>query len=251
LKTIVAILSAIPKRFQLLVYRGMYNDLKNLMSINQHGFMKNRSTLMNLLKYASFVLNSIEDGNQFDSFYTDFSKAFDRVRHQLLLKEMIVCIALARCMWLGSYLSGRIQKIRIGDAVSKGNKVTSGVPQGNHQGPLSFIWFVNRISEIFDYVRVLFYANHMKLFLPVSGFQDCLKIQSDMNKLTKWCDRNSLLLNVGKCKTNITFVRSRQPVEFTYMLGGTVLDWMNSINDTGVIMDEIMTFSEHVDVMVA
>jgi hypothetical protein len=60
----------------------MYNDLKNLMSINQHGFMKNRSTITNLLEYASFVLNSIEDGNQVDSVYTDFSKAFDRVRHR-------------------------------------------------------------------------------------------------------------------------------------------------------------------------
>jgi hypothetical protein len=50
----VAILSAIPKRFELLVYRGMYSDLKNLMSINQHGFMKNRSTIPNILEYASF-----------------------------------------------------------------------------------------------------------------------------------------------------------------------------------------------------
>jgi hypothetical protein len=98
------------------------------------------------------------------------------VRHQLLLNEMSVAIEPARCMWLGSYLSGRIQKIRIGDAVSKDIKVTSGVPQGSHLGPLCFIWFVNRISEIFDYVRVLFYADNMKLFLPVSGFQDCLKI---------------------------------------------------------------------------
>jgi hypothetical protein len=38
--------------------------------------------------YASFVLNSIKDGNQVDSIYMDFSKAFDRVRHQLLLNEM-------------------------------------------------------------------------------------------------------------------------------------------------------------------
>jgi hypothetical protein len=86
----VAILSAIPKRFELLVYRRMQNDLKNLMSINQHGFMKKRSTITNLLKYASFVLNSIEDDNQVDSIYKDFSKAFDRVRHQLLLNEMHV-----------------------------------------------------------------------------------------------------------------------------------------------------------------
>jgi hypothetical protein len=86
----VAILSAIPKHFELLVYREMYNDLKNLVSINQHGFIKNQSTITNLLEYASFVLNSIEDGNQVDSSYTDFSKAFDRVRHQLLLNEISV-----------------------------------------------------------------------------------------------------------------------------------------------------------------
>jgi hypothetical protein len=116
--------------------------------------------------------------------YTDFSKAFDRVRHLLLLDKMSVGIEPARCMWLGSYLSG-IHKIRIDDAVSKIIKVTSGVPQGSHLGPLCFIWFVYRISEIFDYVRVLFHADDMKLFLPVSGLQDYLKIQSDLNKLSE------------------------------------------------------------------
>jgi hypothetical protein len=63
------------------------------MSINQHDFMKNQSTITNLLEYASFVLNSIEDGNQIDSIYTDFSKAFDRVRHQLMLNG---------CLWVSS-----------------------------------------------------------------------------------------------------------------------------------------------------
>jgi hypothetical protein len=53
----------------------LYNDLKNLMSINQYGFIENRSTITNLLVNASFVLNSIEDGNQVNSIYTNFSKA--------------------------------------------------------------------------------------------------------------------------------------------------------------------------------
>jgi hypothetical protein len=134
------------KRFELLVYRTLYEDLKNLISVNQHGFMKNRSTVTNLLEFASFVLNSIEDGWQVDSVYTDFLKAFDRVRHQLLLEKMSVGIEPDRCLWLRSYLTGRIQSIRIGGAVSKDIRVTSGVPQGSHLGPLCFIWFVNRIS---------------------------------------------------------------------------------------------------------
>jgi hypothetical protein len=40
-------------------------------------------------------------------------------------------------------------------------------------------------------------------------------------------------------------------MEFSYMLDGTVLDRISSINDLEVIMDEKITFSEHVDVMVA
>jgi hypothetical protein len=77
----------------------------------------------------------------------------------------------AKCIWLRSYLLGRIQKIRIGDAVSKDIKVTLGVSQGSHLGRLCVIWFVNRISEIFDYVRVLFYADEKSVdFRTVSTF---------------------------------------------------------------------------------
>jgi hypothetical protein len=108
---------------------------------------------------------------------------------------------------------------------------------------ICFIWFVKRISEIFDYVRVLFCADDMKLFLPVSGFQDNLKTHSDVNKLSEWCDRNSLLLNVGKCKT-ITFARSRHRVEFSYMHRARS-------GELHKRMDDKITFSEQVDVMVA
>jgi hypothetical protein len=132
----VAILSAIPKRFELLVCRTMYEDLKNLIFVSQHSFRKNRSTVTNLLEYASFVLNSIDEGWQ-----VGFSS--DRVCHQLLLEEISVGIERTRCIWLRSYLRGRFQRIKIGDAASKDIRVTSGVPQRSHLGPLCFIWFVN------------------------------------------------------------------------------------------------------------
>jgi hypothetical protein len=93
----------------------------------------------NLLEYASFVLNSIEEGWQVDSIYTDFSEAFDQVHHQLLLEEMSVGIIPARCLWLRSYLTGRIQRIRIGDAIFNNIRVSAGVPQWSHLGPLCFI----------------------------------------------------------------------------------------------------------------
>jgi hypothetical protein len=134
------------------------------------------------------------------------------------LRPLIKCVNI--CSWIkcrlmlshpvvsgwGSYFSGRIQRVRMGDCVSRDILVTSGVSQGSHLRPLCFIWVVNEISRIFGHVRVLFYADDMKLFLLVRGFQDCLKIQSDLNRLAEWCEANALELNVGNCKS-ITFSR--------------------------------------------
>jgi hypothetical protein len=131
------------------------------------------------------LLNSIEEGWQVDSVYTDFPKVFDRVRHQLLPEEMCVGIEPTRSLWLRSYLTGRFQRIRIGDAVSKDIRETSRVSQGSHLGPLSFIWFVNRKSVVFD--------------LPIRASQDCIKIQLDLNKLSKWCEKN-ILENTLSCR---------------------------------------------------
>jgi hypothetical protein len=76
-----------------------------------------------------------------------------------------------------------------------------------------------------------FNADDMKLFLHVRGFRDCLKIQSDLNRLIDWCASNSLELNVSKCKS-ITFSRLRHLVEFSYILEGTILDRVNSITES-------------------
>jgi hypothetical protein len=142
-----------------------------------------------------------------DSIYWDFSKAFVKVRHRLFLNKMSTNIEPSRCQWLDSYFSGKIQRVRIGDCVSRDILVTLGVPQGRHLAiwvSLCFIWFVNEISRICRHVRVLFYADDMKLSLLVRRFRDCLKIQNNLSRLAEWCEANTLELNVGKCKS-ITF----------------------------------------------
>jgi hypothetical protein len=72
--------------------------------------------------------------------YTDFSKAFDKVRHCLLLDKMSANILSARCLWLGSYFSGSTVCVS-GDIL-----VTSDVPQKSHLELLYFIWFVNELA---------------------------------------------------------------------------------------------------------
>jgi hypothetical protein len=67
----IAILSTVGKLVELLVKRHMYEDLKCQLEDFQHGFVKGRPTVSNLLEYSSFVLKSIEGGCQLDCLLLD------------------------------------------------------------------------------------------------------------------------------------------------------------------------------------
>lgn len=84
----IAIISSIPKLFEKLVLDVMELTVISRLNDEKHGFVKGRSTVTNLVLYSSFLVNGIEGGGQVDSIYTDFSRAFDRVNHHLLLLKL-------------------------------------------------------------------------------------------------------------------------------------------------------------------
>jgi hypothetical protein len=90
-------------------------------------------------------------------------RSIECIRVRLLLEKMSTDVEPSRCQCLGSYFSGRIQRVKMGDCVSKDILVTAGFPQG----PFCFTSIVNEISRIFRHMRVLFCADDMKLCLPV------------------------------------------------------------------------------------
>jgi hypothetical protein len=59
--------------------------IKNKLFSNcQHGFIKNRSTVTQLLKVLDKWTELLELGGQIDVIYTDLEKAFDKVPHKFL-----------------------------------------------------------------------------------------------------------------------------------------------------------------------
>ena len=59
-----------------------------LLSEDQHGFRRKKSTGSNLLEHHQRIVDAMERGETVDAIYIDLSRAFDRVSHTRLIEKL-------------------------------------------------------------------------------------------------------------------------------------------------------------------
>ena len=86
----VSLTSVVCKLLETLIRDHMVEFLVNhkLINASQHGFLKARSCLTNLLCFLEEIIKWVDDGSPVDVVYLDFQKAFDKVSHQRLLLKL-------------------------------------------------------------------------------------------------------------------------------------------------------------------
>lgn len=212
--------------------------------------MSGRSTATNLGILTNYCLHNMEKRLQIDCVYTDFSKAFDRVQHNVLLKKLeLFGFHSSILSWIGSYLINRKQYVKIGSVCSKVILNYSGVPQGSHIGPLLFLLFINDLPSVVLTSKCLLYADDLKIFSSVNSVSDALRLQNDLNRINDWCSLNGLYFNINKCSV-ISFNRIKFPIVFDYSIRRTVLKRVTDQKDLGVIFDAELNFSLHMDYII-
>lgn len=248
----ISLLPIAGKVLERCVHHSIFNIIRNDINEHQHGFVPQKSTTSQLVEFYDLVFNKIDNKSQCDIIFLDLSKAFDSVPHDLLLaklKTFGICNKLHA--WFTDYLHGRQQKVVIQGCSSVYKPVMSGVPQGSILGPLLFNLYINDLHSCIEnnQLKLYLYADDSKLLHYISNQQDCIELQNALDSLLNWSLTWGLRFNPDKC-TVMTVSRSRVKIMYDYKIRGQKLNRVTKCMDLGILVNENLSWDEHISMMV-
>ena len=175
-----------------------------------------------------------------ETVFTDFSKAFDRVDHGILLMKLFKNgVGRNLIKFLKSYLSNRSQSVKVKSELSDPKPVTSGVPHGSILVPLFFLFFVKDLPSLCQNVTLLLFADDAK-FISLGLTKE--EFQNDLIVIYKWTVQNNMPFNVDK-STPVSFTKSSNNICFN----NAEIKLVDTQKDLGVVISNDMSWNLHID----
>lgn len=247
----VSILPLFSKIFEKIMYARLMSFINkhNLLYNLQFGFRKGYNTNLALITLIDKLSEALDNGNHVVGVFLDFSKAFDTVNHNILLKKLntygIRGIALK---WLSSYLNNRTQYVNFNDENSRYGNIKCGVPQGSVLGPLLYLIYVNDIVNVSPNLFPILFADDTNIFLEGNNIDNVVdNMNLELNKLMDWTIANKLSLNVDKTNYMIFSMKGKRakPNRNLY-INNRQLKRVEYTKFLGVIIDDKLSWNEHV-----
>lgn len=242
------------KIFEKIVYNQLldYLNENNILSEDQSGFRSLHSTATALLHATNEWFHNIDEGRLNGVVYLDLAKAFDTVNHSILLKKLeMYGVRGTQLAWFQSYLSQRSQQCLVDNYLSSQSEISCGVPQGSTLGPLLFLVYINDLSNSVKHSKVRMFADDTNISVSASNCKDIENsLNSDLEDIQLWLEANKLNLNLSKTEfmllgSSAKLFNLALPPKIK--LGTLSVKQVQSAKSLGVIIDETLSWSCHID----
>ena len=244
----IALTSICCKILEHIIYSNTMAHLQKILSNLQHGYRSGSSTETQLLKVIDLFAKGLENHSQIDAISLDFSRAFDVVPHERLMLKMDSYGIRKLLPWFRDFFTGRTQRVTIDGVQSRIVQMLSGIVQGSVLAALCFLIFINDLPEsVTDSFSGLF-CDDTLIAKQISTTHDSDALQSDLNKVLRWTQMWGMSFNTVKCVVmTITNKSDRKTLKSNYSINNIVLARKEHIKYLGVIIDNKLTFRNHIE----
>ena len=251
----VALTSVISKIMEKIICAALLSFLtrNGLVTQQQHGFVRGRSCQTNILLCLEKWTASLDSGKSVDVAYFDYSKAFDKVSHSLLLAKLRAYGVEGRLLaWLEAYLQDRKQRVVVGNAKSSWLDVVSGTTQGTVLGFILFLIFINdlprKCSEE-DESLIMLLADDTKTFQEMD--EDVTQHPANQQALQQRIDRIAQWaldwrMEINPTKSKVMHLGRGNP-GLSYSINGTQIDSVTIEKDIGFWISDDLSTTTHVN----
>ena len=241
----ISLLCILSKVLECIVYNHIINFLLPQISNSQFGFQPGKSTLCQLLKFTSGVLDALDHNLNVGTIYLDFSKAFDSIPHEELLFNLrSFGITGQLWSWFQAYLTSRRQCVAVNGVLSSFLPVKSGVPQGSILGSLLFILYVNDLPIELYNSSIFLFADDTKGYKIIRSPTDRHLLQQDLDNICNWSRKWKLRLNSNRCSFT-QFQLSHSSELPSYFVDGSPLTYKECHKDLGIFFSSDLSWSKH------
>lgn len=200
----ITLLSSIDKIVEKYVCEQIHNFYRkhNVIKPCQFGFQSGKSTTDLLSKFTDEVNYHLNEQRQVLALFIDFSRAFDTLVHDQLIERLNNCGVRGPLLsWCQNYLQNRKFSVKVNGTLSEPVLVEGGTAQGSVLGPLHFLSYVNDMDSCIVNSSCYQFADDTCLVIGDKDAQRaCDLLQSDLDRLIRWCHDSGLVLNANKTK---------------------------------------------------
>ncbi len=215
----------------------------------QFGFRANHSTETANCFLLENIKLKMDKGGVVGAIFLDLKKAFDTVDHQILICKLANFNLSPNVLnWMQSYLTGRVQCVRVGSATSPFLSNEMGVPQGSILGPLLFSLYINDLPSVCTGCDVQMYADDTVIYVHAkTKEQAASKLGAIMINVNKWLNDSNLVLNVKKTVC-MFFTKTHSVVDCDpkMCVSGEIIQVVSHVKYLGIILDSTLSFKKQV-----
>ena len=230
----------------------------NLMESMQSAYQADHSTESALVCVKADILAFMDKQEVVCLVILDLSAAFDMVDHSILLHgmESVFGITSMALDWIQSYITGRSQRVVIGDTKSEPVPLTFGVSQGTVLRPILFTLYTCPLGEICRSHSVTYhlYADFQQLYLSFhqssmsSSVTYLEHLEACIAVIRQWMSMNMLKLNDNKTELIVlgTSKQCAKVGKICIVIGNTRVLSVGQVHNLGFFMDNLLRNHHHV-----